>query len=298
MTMDATATPIAAKGDRPTKGRVSRPPMDFAAYEKAKNRRLKIQRITRGAVGVAVLLVLWQVMATAYNLQLILPAPFSVVRRIFGMLTLDGTRWLYGPNIYVHLMESLRRLLMGFGLAAVLAIPLGLIVGRIEVVRDYVLPVIKGFYPIPGIAWIPLAILWFGLGDTAVVFVVFMTAFFPMFFNAEAGARQINPLLIDAGRCFGAKGLTLFYRVILPATVPYVTTGLRISLGGAWKMIVAGEMLASAQGIGYVLMEARFQFRAVDLMAAMILISIIGYLTEYVIVRLVEKRTTEKWEVR
>jgi len=276
----------------------SNPPMAFSDYERSKKRKEQFRRIRRGATGVIVVLLLWHVMAVAYNLQLILPTPISVIQRIYGMLTLDNTRWLYGPNVYVHLLESLRRLLLGFGLAAILAIPFGLLVGRIRTLREYVEPIIKSIYPIPGIAWIPLAILWFGLGDTAVVFVVFMTAFFPMFFNAEAGARQINPLLVDAGRCFGAKGLSLFYRVILPATVPYITTGLRISLGGAWKMIVAGEMLASSQGVGFMLMEARFQFRAVDLMTAMILISIIGYLTEYLIVRLVEKRTTEKWEVR
>lgn len=276
----------------------SNPPMEFSDYERSKKRREQFRRIRRGVNGVAVVLVLWHVMAVAYNLQLILPTPLSVVQRIYGMLTLDTTRWLYGPNVYVHLLESLRRLLLGFGIAAILAIPFGLLVGRNLTLREYVDPIIKSIYPIPGIAWIPLAILWFGLGDTAVVFVVFMTAFFPMFFSSEAGARQINPLLVDVGRCFGAKGLTLFYRVILPATVPYITTGLRISLGGAWKMIVAGEMLASSQGVGFMLMEARFQFRAVDLMTAMILISIIGYLTEYLIVRLVEKRTTEKWEVR
>lgn len=294
MTMDSSISPMSTA--RNTSG--ASPPAEFADYDRAKRRRANIRRVRRGATSVVMLLALWHFMAVAYNLQLILPTPISVVERIYGMLTLDSHRWLYGPNVYVHLMESLRRLLMGFGLAAVVAIPVGLLVGRSVTLREYVEPIVKSLYPIPGIAWIPLAILWFGLGDTAVVFVVFMTAFFPMFFNAEAGARQINPLLVDAGRCFGAKGLSLFYRVILPATVPYITSGLRISLGGAWKMIVAGEMLASAEGIGFMLMEARFQFRAVDLMAAMILISIIGYLTEYLIVRLVEKKTTEKWEVK
>lgn len=270
----------------------------FAEHERAKKRRLTIRRVTRGAIGIGTLLVLWHVMSVAYNLQLILPPPTAVIQRVWGMLTLDDTRWLYGPNVYVHLAQSFQRAMIGFGLAAGLGIPLGLLVGRIAVVREFLQPIIKAFYPVPGIAWIPLAILWFGLSDTAVIFVVFMTAFFPLYFSAEAGARQISPILIDAGRCFGANGLTLFYRVILPATVPFITTGLRIGLGGAWRMIVAGEMLASSAGIGFMLMEARFQFRAVDLMTAMILISIVGYITELLIVRLVEKRTTEKWEVR
>ena len=179
-----------------------------------------------------------------------------------------------------------------------MAIPLGLVLGRITALREFVMPGIQAVYPIPGIAWIPLAILWFGLGDAAVVFVVFATVFFPLLFSAEAGARQISPTVLDAGRCFGARGVTLFFRVVLPATVPYIITGLRISLGGAWRMIVAGEMLASQDGIGYLLMESRFQFRAVDLMTAMILVAIVGYATEKLIVGTIEKRTIEKWEVQ
>ena len=157
--------------------------------------------------------------------------------------------------------------------------------------REFVDPVIRSLYPIPGIAWIPLAILWFGLGNTAVVFVVFIAEFFPLYFNTEAGARNINPVLVDAARCYGAKGVTLLRRVILPASTPYIITGMRIALGGAWRMIVAGEMLASQSGIGSILMESRYQFRATDLMMAMILISIVGYITERLIVGTLEKKT-------
>jgi NitT/TauT family transport system permease protein len=222
----------------------------------------------------------------------------TVLRNVVATLAVSDTHWLYGPNIYVHLWHSFLRAMTGFGAAAIIAIPMGLVLGRIVSLREFILPSIKGVYPIPGIAWIPLAILWFGLGDAAVIFVVFATTFFPMFFSTEAGARQINPTVLDAARCFGARGVTLFFRVVLPATVPFIITGLRISLGGAWRMIVAGEMLASQDGIGYVLMESRFQFKAVDLMTAMILVAIVGYATEKLIVDTIEKRTLEKWEVQ
>ncbi len=299
MTMqDAPHLPVRAVIPKTVAIKGARTAHDFAKYEKTKKRKVALRKLTRGAIGIIGLLVVWHLMSVAYNLQLILPTPLAVLRRVFAMLTLDSTRWLYGPNVYAHLLVSFQRAMIGFGLAAALAIPLGLLIGRLSSVREYLQPVITAFYPVPGIAWIPLAILWFGLSDKAVIFVVFMTAFFPIYYSTEAGARQINPLLIDAGRCFGANGFGMFYHVVLPATVPYITTGLRIGLGGAWRMIVAGEMLASAQGIGYMLMEARFHFRAVDLMTAMILISIIGYLTELLIVRLIEKRTTEKWEVK
>src|SRR3954471_3960237 len=269
------------------------------AYGRAKRRRELIRKIIRGAVGIAAVLLIWQVMAVAYNIQQILPPPLSVGRTIFNTLTLNyEQRWLYGPNIYEHLLSSFTRAITGFSIAAAFAIPLGLLVGRSRTIREYVDPVIRSLYPIPGIAWIPLAILWFGLGNTAVIFVVFIAEFFPLYFNSEAGARNINPILIDAARCFGAKRLTLLRRVILPASIPYIITGMRIGLGGAWRMIVAGEMLASQSGIGSVLMESRYQFRATDLMMAMILISVVGYLTERVIVGTLERKTTERWEVK
>src|SRR3954447_12892617 len=271
----------------------------LSAYGHAKRRRERLRGLVRGAVGVATVLLIWQVMAVAYNLQQILPPPLSVARNIFNTLTLNyEQRWLYGPNIYEHLLASFVRAITGFSVAAAFAIPLGLFVGRFRAVREYVDPVIRSLYPIPGIAWIPLAILWFGLGNTAVIFVVFIAEFFPLYFNTEAGARNINPILVDAARCFGAKRLTLLRRVILPASIPYIITGMRIALGGAWRMIVAGEMLASQSGIGSVLMESRYQLRATDLMMAMILISIVGYATERLVVGTLEKKTTERWEVK
>jgi ABC-type nitrate/sulfonate/bicarbonate transport system permease component len=268
------------------------------AYGLARRRRERRRRVLRGTIGIAVLLAIWQVMSLAYDLQLILPPPLAVARTIVDTLTLSTDRWLYGPNIYHHLAASFVRAVSGFAIASAFAIPLGLFVGRFRSAREYVDPVIRSLYPIPGIAWIPLAILWFGLGNTAVIFVVFIAEFFPLYFNTEAGSRNINPILIDAARCFGARRCTLLRRVILPASIPYIITGMRIALGGAWRMIVAGEMLASQSGIGSVLMESRYQLRATDLMMAMILISVVGYATERLIVGTLENKTTEKWEVK
>jgi ABC-type nitrate/sulfonate/bicarbonate transport system permease component len=279
-------------------GLAEAPAEDFSRQVRSAARRLRWRRIWRGGTGILVILLVWQVMSQSLDLELLLPPPLTVLRNVISTLAISDSHWLYGPNIYVHLWHSFLRAMAGFWSAAVIAIPLGLVIGRVVTIREFVLPSIKGIYPIPGIAWIPLAILWFGLGDAAVIFVVFATTFFPMFFSTEAGARQINPVILDAGRCFGARGPALFFRVVLPATVPFIITGLRISLGGAWRMIVASEMLASQDGIGYFLMESRFQFKAVDLMTAMILIAIVGYATEKLIVDTIEKRTLERWEVQ
>jgi ABC-type nitrate/sulfonate/bicarbonate transport system permease component len=277
------------------------PPLDadrLADYGRQRRHRARWRRLIRGAIGIAALLVLWQAMSVYYNLDLVLPPPTTVLRDVVDTLLLYHPQpWLYGPNIYQHLLASFVRAVTGFALAALLAIPAGLIVGRSTVVREYLEPVIRLLYPIPGIAWIPLAILWFGLTDKAVIFVVFIAEFFALFFNTEAGARSINPTIIDAARCYGASGFTLVRRVILPATIPFIITGMRIALGGAWRMIVAAEMLAAKTGVGFVLMQARYQFRAADLMMAMILISVVGYGTERLIIRTLERRTIAKWEV-
>ena len=227
-TQDAPYLPVRSAIPKTIAIKGARTAEDFAHYDKSKKRKLMARKAIRGTLGILGLLIAWHLMSVAYDLQLILPTPWAVLRRVAGMLMMDTNRWLYGPDVYTHLAVSFQRAMIGFGLAAILAIPLGLLIGS----------------------------------------------------------------------CFGAKGLGMFYYVVLPATVPHITTGMRIALGGAWRMIVAGEMLASSQGIGYMLMEARFHFRAVDLMTAMILISIIGYLTELLIVRIIEKRTVEKWEVK
>lgn len=271
----------------------------LANYGKKRRASELRRRTIRATIGIIGLLVFWQAVSSFYGIEVILPGPIAVFKNIFQTLTLSRTdEWLYGPNIYVHLVMSFIRAIIGFSVAAVVAIPAGIIIGRYRTAREFVEPVIRLLYPVPGIAWIPLAILWFGLTDKAVIFVVFMAEFFAMFFNTEAGVRNINPILIDAGRCYGAKGFTLLRRVILPAATPYIITGMRIALGGAWRMIVAAEMLSAKAGVGFVLTEARFQFRADDLMMSMILISVVGFTTEKLIVRTLERKTTEKWEVK
>lgn len=261
----------------------------------AKRRR---QRLIRGTAGVLCTIAVWQLISTAYGIEVLLPPPLTVFGTLFDALTLQTENWRYGENIYVHAASSLLKAFIGFGLAAAVAVPLGMLIGRITVVRDFLDPLIKVLYPIPGIAWIPIAILWFGLGNQAIIFIVFAGCFFPILFNTSDGARSINPLLTDTARCFGARGPKLFARFILPATVPSIITGLRIGVGESWRQVVAGEIVAGQLGVGYLLNEARFYFRADDLLAAMLVISVVGFCMEKFIVGTLERRTVEKWEVR
>jgi NitT/TauT family transport system permease protein len=267
-------------------------------HARAQRLRMASRGMLSGVFGLLAMLALWELASRAYNIEIVLPTPITVFENVVQTLSLHQQPWLYGPNIYQHLLASFLRTIVGFGMAAVMAIPLGLLLGRVAILREFISPAINILYPIPGIAWIPLAILWFGLGDKAAVFAVFMSAVFPLYFNVVAGVRLISPSIVDAGRCYGAHGPKLFLRVILPAATPYVIVGLRIALGNAWRMIVAAEMFASQTGIGFVLIQSRYLFRAVDLMTAMILVGLVGYGTEKAIVGTIERWTVERWEVK
>jgi ABC-type nitrate/sulfonate/bicarbonate transport system permease component len=284
----------AARGAGPGLGTSTK---EFAQYQQRAARRTTARRITRGIAGALIVLAAWQLASTLYDLELVLPPPTRVIGELFRMLTLSVDPWPYrGGNIYQNAGASLLRALIGFALGVVLAVPLGLLIGKSTVAREFFAPVLSALYPIPGSAWIPLAFLWFGLNDLSVLFVVFISVFFPMYYNTEAGVRAINPLLIEAGYCFGARRLRLMTRVILPGTMPFVVSGLRIGVGSAWRVLVVAEILVGSSGLGYMLTQSQYFFRSDDLLAVMIVIAIVGYFTEKLLVNTVEKRTTARWE--
>jgi ABC-type nitrate/sulfonate/bicarbonate transport system permease component len=246
-------------------------------------------------MGFVLMLAVWQAVATAYNLQVILPPPWAVVQHAYDVLTLRSP-WPYGPNIYAQAGMSLVRAMIGFGLGIAVGMPLGLVIGRVRVVREILGPVLKVFYPIPSIAWVPIMILWFGLTPTAIIAMVALGVFFPMLFNAEAGARTVAEVQINAARCYGANGLRLFTKVVLPSAVPFLASGLRIGIGDAWRLVIAGEIVVGQSGIGFVLNQSRFLFQTADLLTAMAVVAVVGYASEILVVRMLEKRTIEIWQ--
>lgn len=270
----------------------------YQVYVRNQRRKRRIRRFASGLIGFLVLCLVWQLAAIHYDIQLILPTPVTVVKTFFEILLLREQPWPYGDNIYEHLLTSIFHALIGFAIGGGAALPCGLLVGRVAWFRDVFGPVFKALYPIPGVAWIPLAILWFGLGTEAIIFVVAISTFFPLYYNTEAGVRAINPVLTDVAACFGVSRLGMFVQIILPASVPYLVVGLRIAVADSWRMIVTAEMLAGAVGIGYVLMQSRLFFRSADLLSFMIMISVVGYASERVIVGTLEKWTVKKWEVK
>lgn len=180
-----------------------------------------------------------------------------------------------------YIVASLYRVTWGFVLAAVTAIPLGLTIGWYRRSEMAVNPIIEIFRPISPLAWIPIAILWFGVGDLAAIFLIFMACFLPLLLTAINAVHGIPAVYLNAGRNFGLSTKDLVFRVLYPAVMPQLMIGLRITLGVAWLVVVAAEMIAVNSGLGFLIIDARNAGNRYDLVVAgMVLIGVIGLLLD------------------
>ena len=194
-----------------------------------------------------------------------------------------------------YIAASLFRITWGFLLAVVIGVPFGLVLGWFRPARQAFNPMIQVFRPISPIAWIPVAIIWFGVTDAAPVFLIFLASVFPITVSAMAAVRNVQPVYLRAAQNFGLSGFQLFRRVIFPATLPQIITGLRIALGIAWLVVVAAEMIAANSGLGYLIIDARNAGKRYDLVVAgMVLIGLIGWLLD-VLMRQVERLPSVSW---
>jgi ABC-type nitrate/sulfonate/bicarbonate transport system permease component len=225
---------------------------------------------TQKALIVIVFVGLWEIVAYVVNSRF-LPGPLQV-GLIFLELILSG-------ELVNHASISLARVVAGFFLAAGIGIPLGVVMGWSKRMESFSV-VIEMLRPIPPLAWIPLAMLWFGIGFQSKVFIIFIGAFFPILSNAFLGVRETQPYLIEAGKVLGATDNEILRRIIIPNSFPEILEGLRIGLGIAWMCLVAAELtgLKSPVGLGYMIMEARDLGRADIVIAGMIAIGVIGYI--------------------
>lgn len=183
--------------------------------------------------------------------------------------------------LLTHIADSLRRVLVAVGTAAALGVPLGLAMGWSAGFRAAVDPLLEFIRPIPPLAWIPLSILWFGIGDTQNEYIIFLAAFFPIVLNAMAGARDVDTYLVRAGLSLGARRRDLFLTVVLPGSLPNIFTGLRVGLGIGWMALVAGELVAAPTGLGYMINNARTLFRSDYILLGMVLIGLLGLALDY-----------------
>jgi NitT/TauT family transport system permease protein len=237
----------------------------------------------RGLVSLAVLLGAWQVASGAGRLNACLLPPPADILRAFAHLSSGG-------ELLGDAAASLRRVLTGVFFACLAAFPLGALSAWKPRVRAYLRPLVELFRPIPPIAWIPLAVLWFGVrGDRASNFITFLAAFFPLYVNVFSGFRSVERLHLDAARCLGAGRLMLLFDVALPSALPFLITGLRLSLGFAWMSVIAAELIASNSGLGYMIEVNRSMLNTAAVICGMIIIGAIGYLMNEAIL-LLERR--------
>jgi NitT/TauT family transport system permease protein len=226
----------------------------------------------RPVLFILALLALWEIAIDLHPGQL-LPGPIAVLAAI-GELLRSGL-------LLKHIVASLFRVTWGFALAALFAIPMGLALGWYRRAELAFNPLIQLFRPISPLAWIPIAILWFGIGDISSIFLIFVGSFFPLLLTAMSAVHNIPAVYINAGRNFGLSPTEFIAKVIYPAVVPQLLVGMRITLGVAWLVVVAAEMIAVNSGLGFLIVDARNAGNRYDLVVAgMVIIGVIGLLLD------------------
>lgn len=247
------------------------------------------ERLLWPVLATALLLALWYY-AVRWTATKIFPSPREVEA---GLATL-----LHHGVLYHDILDSLRRVAIGYFAAVALGIPLGLLFGWYPAVNQVVNPVVQLLRPISPIAWIPVAIIFFGVGDYAAIFLVFLGAFFPIVVTCVDGVQNVPLIYRRAGRNFGLTPAQILSRVVFPAALPQILVGLRIALGIAWLVVVAGEMVAVDSGLGYLIIDSRNSGKRYDLVVgAMLLIGLIGLALD-LLYRRVEKLKPVRWGFR
>ena len=245
-----------------------------------------LTRVVPPLLVIVLLIAIWWIVVTKSDSP-IFPTPLQVVTGAWELVQ-DGT-------LGQHIEASLLRVGIGFGLAFLVAIPLGLWMGWVGGAFRTLNPLFQMLRPISPIAWIPIAILWFGVGDLSPIFLIFISSVFPMMVQTTAGVRTIDRRYLRAAANFGVSRWVLFRRVVIPAVLPEIIVGMRIGIGVAWLVVVAAEMIALHSGLGYLIMDSRNAGNRYDLViASMIIIGVIGLLLDGT-TRLLERLKTVKW---
>jgi len=233
--------------------------------------------------------VIWQVLSLSGIIPgNRLPSPVNIFT---GFTELFTQGLPPGYTLPGHCAGSLKRVLSGVVIAIITALPLGITMGYWVRARDYLTPFVEMIRPIPPLAWVPIAILWFGIGDRSSSFIIFLGAFFPILLNTIEGVLSINRRLIESSIILGAKKNALFAKVLLPGAMPSIITGVRIGLGIGWMTLVAAEFtgVKSGYGLGYMIMTARDIQRPDQIIAGMAVIGVIGYAMDFGI-RMMERK--------
>jgi NitT/TauT family transport system permease protein len=247
----------------------------LVAWLKGVARRITREKIITAVlmcVSIGALFLFWYV-GTKYRLEFFIrfknvPTPYEVFRQ--GLEVASSSAFI------TNVAYSVRRILSGFFIAILIGVPLGLMVGKYRRVRDTVMPAVEMLRPIPAIAWVPMSIMLWPTNETAIVYITFIGAFFPILLNTIHGVHSMDGVLIRAGRCLGASEVRLFWNVILPGSLPHIFTGLAVGMGVAWVSLIAAEMISGQFGVGYFTWEAYSLVNYPAIVLGMITIGVLG----------------------
>lgn len=248
------------------------------------------RRTILSLAGVAALFAVWQTISfLGIFPRGLLPSPIAVSAAVFEL-------WERGVLLR-HITDSLYRFFIGYALAVMLGVPFGLLAGWSRRLHALIEPLLQILRPISPIAWLPLAILWFGIGDRPTIFIIFLAAFFPVTLSAISAVKNVDPSLLRVARNFGADSGQMLVKIVAPAAFPYIAAGLHMALGAAWVFLVAGEMVGVRSGLGFLIIDGRNQVRYDLVLASMVIIGILG-LTIDRLMRSVERFVLSRFGAR
>ncbi|HEY2754336.1 MAG TPA: ABC transporter permease [Pseudolabrys sp.] len=249
----------------------------------------RVRVIARNAFPFVVVGAIWEIVARAHAFPEKLFPTLETVAGTFVTLTLNGI-------LLHHTVETVIRLLSGFALAALFGVIIGVLMGRSRRAEDICLPLVSICAPIPGLAYAPLFLLWFGLGDVSAVLLVGFVSMFPIIFNSWTGVKAVKEIWLRSAQSMGADDRKMFRHVILPGALPYILTGLRLGLAQAWRILVAVEMLAAVPwGLGWLIFGARKFLNTDAMLAGIVVIAVIGLLLEKLVFQKIEDYTVVRW---
>jgi len=248
------------------------------------------KKIIKQIIFYSALLILWQVVVQLkFWPGYIFPSPFKVFETIIA-----GFKDL---SFLIAIGVSLKRLFIGYGISIIFGFTLGILISKFKFMEETVGGLVLGLQTLPSICWLPLALLWFGLHEQAIIFVVIMGALFSITIATESGIRNVSPAYIKAGRNMGAKRTTLFLELIIPAALPYIISGLKQGWSFAWRSLMAGELLFGNLGLGYLLLMGRELNDMSQVIAVMLMITLISLLIDKLVFGRIEYNIRRRWGV-
>ena len=243
--------------------------------------------------GFLLVILIWYLAVRYTNIGELLPAPMEVLERFIYTCTHTIGRH---DTLPMHLLISLQRVMIGFGLSIVSGVLIGIGMGRFRYAEAIIRPLFELVRPIPGVAWIPLSIIWFGVGETAKIFIIFMGGFVNIVVNTYAGAKRVDEDILNVAYMLGANNIQTFFKVVIPSCVPYIFSGLQVGLSTCWMAVLAAEMVASTRGVGWIITAGQEAGDMTQIFVGIIAIAITGLLLAG-IMRTME-RILCRWRVR